>query len=152
MSLRFFDSSALGKRYHAEVGTAKVNALIHEAGFEAVISRLTLIEIQSVFAGKVRTGAILASDFDLLRRRFLTEVCQRILRVARLSGLQLQEAERLIRQHGVSGSLRTLDALQLAVAIDLKKREGLTEFVCADKRLCNLAMAEGLIVIDPELP
>ena len=117
-----------------------------------MISRLTLIEIQSVFAGKVRTGAILASDFEVLRRRFLTEICQRILRVARLSGFHLQEAERLVRQRGISGSLRTLDALQLAVALDLKKREGLGEFICADKRLGVIAVVEGLTVIDPEQP
>jgi predicted nucleic acid-binding protein len=152
MANRFFDTSALGKRYHPEIGTAKVNALVQEAGFTPVISRLSLVEIQSVFAGKVRTGAIAASDFDILCRRFLTEVSKRVLRVMRLTGFHLQEAERLVRRCGITASLRTLDALQLAVALDLKKREGLAEFVCADKRLCNLAAAEGLSVIDPEQP
>jgi hypothetical protein len=54
MPCRFFDTSALGKRYHVEVGTPKVNSLVEQVGIVPVISRLTLIEIQSVFAGKVR--------------------------------------------------------------------------------------------------
>src|SRR5437588_8870247 len=96
----FFDTSAPGKRYHPEMGTAQVNSLIQEPGFEPVLSRLTLVEIQSVFAGKVRTGAIVAADFDILCRRFLTEVSSRVLRVVRLTGFHLQEAERLVRRKG----------------------------------------------------
>ncbi len=152
MPNRFFDTSALGKRYHPETGTPKVNSLIQEAGFVPVISRLTLVEIQSVFAGKVRTGVISPADFQILCRRFLTEVSKRLLRVFRLTGFHLQEAERLVRNMGISAAIRTLDAFQLAVALDLKQREGLTEFVCADKRLCHLAAAEGLTVVNPETP
>ena len=52
MANRFFDTSALGKRYHPEIGTALVNILIQEPGFEPVLSRLTLVEIQSVLPVK----------------------------------------------------------------------------------------------------
>lgn len=54
----FFDSSALAKAYHAEIGTPKVLALLTEAGSEFFISSLTVIEIQSVFSLKVRDGRI----------------------------------------------------------------------------------------------
>ncbi len=53
----FFDSSALGKYYHVEVGTAEVDRLLKEPGARPFISRLNLVEVQSVFAGKVRKGA-----------------------------------------------------------------------------------------------
>jgi predicted nucleic acid-binding protein len=152
MPNRFFDTSALGKRYHAELGTDTVNQRIAEAGFVPIISRLSLVEMQSVFAGKVRTGVIATVEFELLRRRFLTDVCRRVVRVARIAGFHFQEAERLVRQRGITGSLRTLDAVQLAVALDLQQREGLAEFVCSDKRLCQLAAAEGLAVLNPEQP
>jgi predicted nucleic acid-binding protein len=85
----------------------------------------------------------------MARRFFDTSA---LLMVVRLTGFHLQEAERLVRRKGISASLRTLDALQLAVALDLRKRYGLAEFVCADKRLCNMAAAEGLSVNDPEQP
>jgi hypothetical protein len=42
MPNNFFDTSALGKHYHAEVGTPKVEALINEPGSRLLISRLSL--------------------------------------------------------------------------------------------------------------
>ena len=44
-----FDSSALGKHYHAEIGTALVDAALQEPGARHFISRLTVVEVQSVF-------------------------------------------------------------------------------------------------------
>lgn len=148
----FLDSSALGKNYHAEVGTAEVEQLLKELGARHFISRLTLIEIQSVFAGKVRTGVITESDFQLLRRRFLTDVTKRQLLVVRMTGLHYQGAEQLLRKHATSRSLRTLDALQLSVALSLRKQRMLDHFVCADRNLCTVAGLEGLLVINPEQP
>jgi len=45
--------------------------------------------------------------------------------------------------------VRTLDALHLTVAIDIRAREGLDVFVCADKDLCAVAEAEQLSVLNP---
>lgn len=152
MANYFFDSSTVGKHYHVEVGTAEVDRLLQEPGSRQFISRLTVIEVQSVFAGKVRTGIITEADFQLLRRRFLTDVTRRQFHVVRMTGLHFQEAERLLRRHGTSRSLRTLDALQLSVALDLRNRGMLDHFVCADKNLCAVAGLEGLSVINPEQP
>lgn len=91
-------------------------------------------------------------DFQLVRRRFLTDVTRRELRVVRMTGLHYQEAERLIRDHARERSLRTLDALQLAVALDVRRRTGLDHFVCADRGLCAVARAVGLSVINPDEP
>ena len=54
MAYYFLDSSALGKRYNAEIGTARVDALLQEPGTEYFLSRLTIVEVHSVL-GKVRT-------------------------------------------------------------------------------------------------
>jgi hypothetical protein len=54
MADHFFDSSALAKHYHAEVGSAKGEELLAEAGARYLISRLTVLELQSVFARQVR--------------------------------------------------------------------------------------------------
>jgi predicted nucleic acid-binding protein len=147
----FFDSSAIGKRYHPEVGTAHVEALFHAPQPPRFISRLSVVELQSVFAGKVRTRAITGADLELLRARFLQDIARREFRVIRMTDVHYREAERLIQQHGVSRSLRTLDALQLSVALALHRRVTLDAFVCADQGLCGVAQEEGLHIINPEL-
>lgn len=46
MAAYFFDSSALVKRYHPEVGTADVNRLFHEENARHFIARLAVVEVQ----------------------------------------------------------------------------------------------------------
>jgi PIN domain-containing protein len=152
MANYFLDTSALGKNYHIEIGTAEIERLLKEPNARHFISRLTLIEIQSVFAGKVRMGVITESDFQLLRRRFLTDVTKGQLQVIRMTGFHYQEAERLLKKHATSRGLRTLDALQLSVALDLRRRGTLDHFVCADRNFCIVAALEGLSLINPEQP
>jgi hypothetical protein len=70
----------------------------------------------------------------------------------RLLVAHFQEGDRLIRVHGLSRSLRTLDALQLAVALDLRRKNVVERFVCADRDLLAIAATEGLAVLDPQAP
>jgi predicted nucleic acid-binding protein len=148
----FLDTSAVAKHYHLEIGPARVDALLAEAGSRHFISRLGAVELLSVFAGKVRTGAIAAADLMLLRRRFQTDVTAGLLRPVRMLAAHFQVAERLLLRHGPTLSLRTLDALQLAVALDLRAQGHVDHFVCADRRLLAVALLEGLPVVDPENP
>ncbi len=46
----------------------------------------------------------------------------------------------------MSRPLRTLDALQLAVALHFHRTANLDGFVCADRRLSEVARLEGLTV------
>jgi predicted nucleic acid-binding protein len=59
-----------------------------------------------------------------------------------------QEATQLIERH-VRIGLRTLDAIQLAVALALSHQGVIDQFVCADQRLCDTAIEEGLSVTNP---
>ena len=52
MPVYFFDTSALAKAYRQEAGTEKVMALLSESGSRFLISSLTVVEFQSVFAQK----------------------------------------------------------------------------------------------------
>jgi len=63
-----------------------------------------------------------------------------------------QEADRLLQQYGLTHSLHTLDALQLAVALDLKQRGMLDQVVAADRIVVAIALLESLMVSNPEVP
>jgi hypothetical protein len=54
----FFDSSALSKFYHVELGSAAVESIIRSVENEIGISRLTVVELASAFAIKVRTKVL----------------------------------------------------------------------------------------------
>jgi predicted nucleic acid-binding protein len=152
MSNHFLDTSGLVKHYHPEVGTSKVDSLWADAGAKLFISRLSVVETVSVLAKKVRTGVISAADFGLLRRRFFADLRNRRPVIVRTLVRHFQEADRLLQQYGFTNSLHTLDALQLAVALDLQKRGLLDEVVAADRVVVALAALEGLKISNPEAP
>jgi predicted nucleic acid-binding protein len=58
----------------------------------------------------------------------------------------------LLFKHGAVEALRTLDALQVAVALGLKRAGLVTVFVAADQKLCRVASFEGFEVTNPEQP
>ena len=150
MSRDFLDTSALVKHYHDEVGTAEVRTILAEPNGEHFIARLTAVEILSGFAIKVRTGALSVYDFHRLRGLFLADVKRRLLRPVRVLNADYQYAGDLVTKHGLSRQIRTLDALQLAVALRVHRTLALDRFVCADRRLIDIATLEGLAVINPE--
>jgi len=152
MPLYFFDTSALVKHYHAEAGTDVVDRLIGEPGAGSLIARLTLVETVSVFALKVRTGEFDAAEFARLRALFAAHVARGRYRVFRLLNIHYDRARDLIARHGLHQQIRTLDALQLSVALQVHQVAPIDRFVCADQRLCDVALLEGLAVVNPERP
>jgi hypothetical protein len=58
----------------------------------------------------------------------------------------------LLIQHGATMSLRTLDAIQLAVALDLLRTGAISVMIAADHRLCQVAEASGCPTIHPDSP
>ena len=67
MSL-FFDTSALAKLYHQEVGSEIVDVLLSPPQ-TAFVSRLGITEMHSVLAAKVRTRVLTSPDHDLVCRQ-----------------------------------------------------------------------------------
>ncbi len=152
MAGSFLDTSALAKHYHIEPGSAEVDRQWADPGRALFISRVGIVEAVSVFAGKVRTGDLSASAFTVLRKRFLSDVGSGRPKLIRLLVNHFKEADRLIGQHGLVRRIRTLDALQLAVALDLQRRGMIDRLVSSDKQLLSVAVAEGIPVLDPENP
>jgi predicted nucleic acid-binding protein len=146
----FLDTSALVKYYHNELGSAHVIALIDDPANTIWISRLSLIEMHSAVARQVREGRLPALSFHQWRRRFFADVRSRKFRIVRAMSSQEREAMRLLVRYGTVIPLRTLDAMQLAVALWLRDRGHLDQFVCADAWLCEAAQREGLAVLNPE--
>jgi predicted nucleic acid-binding protein len=152
MAEHFYDTSAAVKHYRIEVGTARVDTLLADTGSRHFLSALGVVEIHSVLARLVRTGQITAADFHLVRGRFLADIVSGLWQVVQVTGAEFQQAQQLLVRYATTRSLRTLDAVQLAVALALHTTSPLDDFVCADTNLCQIAAAEGLTVVNPEVP
>ena len=86
----FIDTSALVKYYHPEDGTPEVTRIIEEPRSRHDISRLSLVETVSAFAGKFRLGHIDEQGFADLRRRFYHDIGQGRFRVMPVTTSQYQ--------------------------------------------------------------
>jgi predicted nucleic acid-binding protein len=146
----FFDSSALVKLYHAEAGTPAVDQIVNAAGNRIGISRLTVAEITSAFAIKVRTQSISREDAELCLRQFRSDVATGKLQVFSIGEPEFTAAELLVERYAFDLRLRALDALQLAVALELRNQKLVDHLVAADTILGQIAGLEGLSVINPE--
>jgi hypothetical protein len=108
-----------------------------------------MVEMQSVFAAKVRMRVIDQASLNQLSGLFFADLAAGRFKVVLISDRYFRSADRLIRTHAVSRALRTLDALQLAVALELHRRIAGTILVASDRNLCEAAVAEGLQIINP---
>jgi predicted nucleic acid-binding protein len=145
----FLDTSASVKYYHNEVGTPAVSAIFAEFQRKIRISSLGFLEIQSAFAMKVRSGVLDRHAAGLQRARYMLDIAAGDIEVYSVTEDHFAAAGRLIGKHSYSHRLRTLDALQLAVAIDLFGQNLLDQFVVADQVLAAVASDEGLRVLNP---
>ena len=148
----FLDTSALAKLYRKEAGSDFVDRVFSEPGSQHIISRLTIVEMESVFALKARTGEIDQQAVLIARRRLEADLGRSRLLVAAVNDDHFRRAKQLLVKHGAIEALRTLDALQLSVALGLKRVGLVTVFVAADQKLCRVAALEGFAVTNPEQP
>jgi hypothetical protein len=88
----FLDTSALAKLYHEELGSDYVESILNQPGSKGIVSRLSLVEMESVFAIKVRTGALDENRRSLALRR---------PRAGSLDRQATHRTETLIRQSAV---------------------------------------------------
>ena len=149
----FIDTSALAKLYHREVGSDHIDRMVGQPGSRSLISRLSIVEMESVLASKVRTGEIDQRDVEIARRCLRADLSQRRLLVGPpIQTRHYQTARELLVRYGASEGLRTLDALQLAIALDLQEFGLIAVIVAADQRLCRVATLAGCSAVNPETP
>jgi predicted nucleic acid-binding protein len=151
MARYYLDSSAAIKLYQTEEGSAEVGRIVSEPNSLRFIARLTIVEVLRAFSRRLRAQEISAREFERLRLGFYEDLRRRRMRVKEVTRLHYRSAARLVQQYAPTQTvplLRSLDALHLAVALDIGAREGLDFFVCADKDLCGVAEAEQLGVLN----
>jgi uncharacterized protein len=136
----FFDTSALIKRYIAEVGSKKVDELFDNA-MSIVISPITKLETFSTIKRLLVQKLISKESYEMLKINI--EYDFKYFTALSLNKKIKERAVELIEEHG----LKTLDSIQLASC--LSRKEEIWGFVVSDVKLKRVAQLEGLEVIDP---
>jgi len=129
----FLDSSALVKRYITEEGTEAVNQLCADAG-EVAVSILCITEVLSACNRLFREEKINNEQYQWIKNELFLDIEQSIVidinhDVVKTSILCLEK-----------GSIRTLDALQVASAHSYE----CDLFLTSDKRQASCAEEIGL--------
>jgi predicted nucleic acid-binding protein len=145
----FLDSSALIKLYHQEPGTERVEELFTASESSLVISELAIVELHSALARKIRIGEITAQAEEEVLRNFEQDCADRFV-IEPLNTAVVEQAKELLTKYGHHQALRTLDALQMASFAIVCARDAEVVFVCADRRRCNIVIAEGYATLNPE--
>ncbi|MEO8076343.1 MAG: type II toxin-antitoxin system VapC family toxin [Acidobacteriota bacterium] len=137
--MRYFDASALAKRYVRESGSLKIQRLL--AADRAATSRLTFVEIVSAVRRRVRDGSLSGEQAE--RATAALDVDLDAMLIVELTAAVVRRAQRLLQRH----PLRAGDAVQLASALHLRDAlDADTPFVAFDAHLIDAARAEGLRV------
>ena len=137
---RYFDASALVKRYVREKGSATVRRLLSSG--TAARSRLSEVEISSSIGRRAREGAFTIQQRDRVLAALLRDVPA--LAIVEMTPEITTQARTLLLRH----PLRAGDAVQLASCLYLQRQLAQpVPLVAFDGRLVAAARAEGLTVI-----
>jgi predicted nucleic acid-binding protein len=138
--IRYFDASALVKRYVSESGSTTVRRLLTST--TAATSRLSEVEVSSGIIRRAREGSFTARHRDRILAALQRDLSA--LAIVELIPEITAEARRLLLRH----VLRAADAIQLASGLYLQRQLGQAmPFVTFDRRQLEAARAEGLTVI-----
>ena len=136
---RYFDASALAKRYVRETGSTTVRRLL--ASGRAATSRLSYVEVSSAIVRRAREGAFTIDERDRMLAALQHDVPA--LAMVELTPEISADARTLLLRY----PLRAGDAVQLASALYLQRQLARpVPFVAYDRRLVLAAHAEGLVV------
>src|ERR1700690_1472730 len=100
-----FSIPAAVKYYHVENGTTEVEELFAEPSRSIILSSLGLLELQSAFALKVRTGFLSRQSAGLQRTRLLLDVAAGDIEIFGVSNQHFVAAGLLVGRHGFTERL-----------------------------------------------
>jgi hypothetical protein len=146
----YIDTSALVKRYVAEVGSAWIRRMVARPVQDVIYTAvLTEVEVRSALQRLIREGRLDTAQAQHLTQRVLQHFTRRY-QLIRITRPVVAEAGRLVEGY----PLRAYDAVQLACALTVRRsmhRRGMPSplFVTADTTLLAAAQAEGFPVDNP---
>lgn len=150
MSVFFFDSSAVTKKYVRETGTAWVINVFRPKSLNRVyIAEIALVEVISALTRRHRGRTLITADFTKVSNRFRRNFAANFFKIETNLSV-IEQAAALAERH----ALRGYDAVQLASAVNLhlrRQKTGLPPlvFISADNALNAAAQAEGLQIDNP---
>ena len=139
--IRFFDTSALAKRYIAESGSALVRATLR--AHPVSVARITYAELAASIARAWRLNAITEAQRDAILARLASDFSR--LNIVEIRAALVGLVPELVVRH----PLRGYDAVQLATALTVHASGQPVEFWSADAALCQAAATEGLRIVIP---
>lgn len=156
MAVYFFDSSALVKRYVAEVGSAWVVSITDPAAVHRIyVANIAAVEVPAAVRKRVRIGDITPAQAATAITDFENDYASQYNPI-QVTDAAIASAATLTGRH----PLRAYDAVQLASALEVNgqiQALGLAAagmlsftFISADNNLNNAATAEGVAVDNPE--
>jgi predicted nucleic acid-binding protein len=152
VSVYFFDSSSIVKRYVSETGTSWVIGITNPVmGNRIYLARITGVEVVSAITRQGRGGILSATEVVILITQFRHDFVNEYRNIEITPALIVRAME-LAETY----ALRGYDAVQLAAALEVHSycaalRMPAVTFISADAALNEAATAEGLLVDDPNL-
>lgn len=150
MTIYYLDASALVKRYVDEIGSDWLRAIIAPVQpLLLLTSRMTIVEVISAFARRVRDGSLTPQEFTTARDAFRGD-CLNDYQIMPPTMTVVDLACALLERH----PLRAYDAIHLATALGAQQflaSQGYPSltFFSADDHLNHTAAVEGLAVDNP---
>ncbi len=139
----FFDTSALVKYFHNEIGSKKVIELIENPENEIWVSDLAKVEFVSALHRKFRCNDISMEQLNSALKGFDSE--WKYFNIQPLDNTVISTADLLLRKNAEEYRLRALDALHFASFSLLAENNW--AFVVADKLLADTVTANKFKVI-----
>lgn len=137
----YLDSSAFAKLYVPEPESARLDHFLR-GRTDVMISELSITEVISAVARRQREGVLDAENAHAIRDTLLSDARSGLFRTLDLSPAVHREAERMLLST-LTVSLRTLDALHIALALSGRARRVVTY----DNRMSEATVLHGLQVV-----
>lgn len=145
MASCYVDTSALLKRFVHEAGAAEFDAFVTHFEGDLVISPLGLTEFASALQRRFRMGEITESYAQQAYLRLLEEISAGAWMIEPFDPMTFSQATQLIST--LSKPLAALDAIHLAIALQLGRRTGNPTMATGDKQLAAAAQSAAVTVL-----
>ena len=138
----YLDTSSLFKLYKRETGSEEVEEVLLDTNLTGIfLSEITTLELYSAVFKRVRMKDLTFMEAKEIIALFEHDIEKYIF--VPLNKTVLDNSKLLISKHGADG-LRTLDAIQLASAIEVKSL--INKYFTSDKLLNTIFEKENLPV------